>query len=152
MFTLTSTAFQDGKAIPRRHAYTMPGQCNGENVSPPIAWSGVPAGTQRLALTVVDPDARNWVHWVQFDIPADATGFEAARGGPNLGIKGVNDYGELGYGGPCPPSGTHHYVFTLYALDAKLELARGATLAQLESAMRGHIVEQARLTGLYSKG
>jgi Raf kinase inhibitor-like YbhB/YbcL family protein len=147
-FTLSSPAFKDGEEMNNRYAFSMFGQCSGENYSPALAWTGAPAGTQSFAITVIDPDGNNWLHWLQFNIPAGATGLPEAVGGPDIGIKGKNDFGNLGYGGPCPPSGTHHYVFTLYALDTKLDLKEGAKLNDLTKAMDGHILAQAQLTGL----
>ncbi len=150
-FSLSSTAFEEGGAIPTKYTYRLPGQCNGQNFSPPLVWMGVPAGTVSFAIIMVDPDGGDWVHWVQFDIPGDATGLPEAIAAPDTGVKGINDFRELGYGGPCPPSGTHTYVFTLYALDATLSLPEGATKAQAEAAMAGHILGQARLTGRRSR-
>ena len=145
---LASTAFADGDAIPSPYTYLLPGQCAGENLSPPLSWAGVPAGTHSLAVILIDIDAQAWVHWVQFDIPPDVAGLAAAVGGPDVGVKGSNDFGDLGYGGPCPPGGTHRYLFTLYALDTLLSLPAGATRVQVESAMNGHVLDEAQLTGL----
>jgi Raf kinase inhibitor-like YbhB/YbcL family protein len=145
---LTAAAFKDGETIPAKYLYKLSGQCSGENYSPALAWSGAPSGVQSFAVSMVDPDAGNWVHWVQFNIPGTETALPSAPGGPDLGIKGMNSFRESGYGGPCPPSGTHKYIFTLYALDTLLALPQGATKAQLEAAMQGHILQQAGLTGL----
>jgi Raf kinase inhibitor-like YbhB/YbcL family protein len=131
-----------------RYTYSMFGQCGGENYSPALAWTGAPAGTKSFVITVIDPDGGNWLHWLQFNIPADATSLPEAVGGPEVGVKGKNSFGSLGYGGPCPPSGTHHYIFTLYALDATLDLKEGAQLNDLTKAMDGHILAQAQLTGI----
>jgi Raf kinase inhibitor-like YbhB/YbcL family protein len=146
-FILASTAFKDGETIPLKYAYLMSGQCHGENYSPPLFWTGTPAGTQSFAVTMYDPDGGNWVHWVQFNIPSDQSDLPEAVGGPSIGIKGVNSFHKVRYGGPCPPSGTHNYVFTLYALDTLLSLSQGATKAQVDAAMQGHILQQAQLTG-----
>jgi hypothetical protein len=100
---------------------------------------------------MVDPDGGDWVHWVQFDIPAETTQLAEAAGGPDIGRKGRNDFGELGYGGPCPPAGTHRYVLTLYALDTLLSLSEGASRAEVEAALNGHILEKTQLTGLRSR-
>ena len=150
-FSLACQAFADGEQIPDAQAYSLPGQCDGPNTSPPLSWAGAPAGTHSFAVMMVDPDGGDWVHWVQFNIPADATSLAAAADGPAVGIKGVNDFGENGYGGPCPPSGTHRYVLTLYALDTTLSLAEGASKAQVDAAMAGHVLAQAQLTGLRSR-
>ena len=150
-FQLTSDAFGEGEIIPTRYTYAMSNQCSGENYSPSLRWSGAPAGTQSFALTVVDPDGGNWVHWVLFNIPAQASGLDEAIAGLGTGTPGKNSYGAAGWGGPCPPSGTHRYVFTLTALDTTLELADNASLDDLMRAMQGHILAQAQLTGLRSK-
>lgn len=148
---LTSAAFSEGGTIADKYAYNLGGQCNGENYSPPLAWTGAPAGTQSFAILVLDPDGRNWVHWLQFNIPAHAASLAEAIGGTNVGIKGLNDFGGLGYGGPCPPRGTHRYVFTLYALDATLSLEEGASRTNFDSAIKGHVLGTAQLTGLRSR-
>ncbi len=134
---------QPGGTIPRRHT------CDGENVSPPLAIEDVPPGAKSLALIVDDPDApaKVWVHWVMFDIPVQAGIAEGAR----PGRQGINDFGKKGYGGPCPPSGTHRYFFKLYALDRNLGLPEGSTKQQVEKAMAGHILGQAELMGRYSR-
>ncbi len=147
-FTLASTAFKDGETIPLKYIYIMVGQCGGENYSPPLSWTGTPAGTQSFAMTMYDPDGGNWVHWVQFNIPGDKTDLPEAVGGPDIGIKGVNSFHKNHYGGPCPPSGTHRYIFTLYALDTLLSLSEGATKVEVDAAMQGHILGQAQLTGV----
>lgn len=149
--TLTSSAFSEGGIIPDRYTYNLRGQCSGENYSPPLAWTGAPEGTQSFAILVTDPDGGNWVHWLQFNIPASASGLNEAVGGPDVGVKGVNDFGETGYGGPCPPSGTHRYIFTLYALDTTSSLSEGTSRAQFESAIKGHVLGTAQLTGLRSR-
>jgi Raf kinase inhibitor-like YbhB/YbcL family protein len=148
---LTSTSFQ-GSQIPA--IFT----CNGAGISPQLAWSAPPAGTASFALIVTDPDAPRgtFVHWVLYDLPAATR--ELPEGLPNQGQladgarHGRNDFGEIGYGGPCPPPGSpHHYVFTLYALDAKLNLSVGATRAQVESTMQGHILARGELIGLFQR-
>lgn len=149
--SLTSTAFSEGGTIPDKYTYNLGSQCNGDNFSPPLAWTGAPVGTQSFAILVTDPDGRNWVHWLQFNIPAGTTQLAETVAGPNVGIKGVNDFSKLGYGGPCPPSGTHRYIFTLYALDTTLSLAEGASRAQFESAIKGHVLGIAQLMGARSK-
>jgi Raf kinase inhibitor-like YbhB/YbcL family protein len=146
-FSLESAAFKEGETIPNKYAYVLSGQCKGENYSPPLSWVGAPAGTQSFALIMHDPDGGNWVHWVQFNIPNDQNNLPEAVGGPDTGIKGVNSFQKVGYGGPCPPSGTHRYIFTLYALDSSLSLSEGATKAQVDAAMQGHILQQVQLMG-----
>ena len=148
IFSLTSPAFEEGGSIPEQYTYSLPGQCSGKNLSPPLVWSGAHEPTRSFAITVIDPDGGNWVHWVQFNIPEDVTGLNEAAGGPAVGISGQNDFGALGYGGPCPPSGNHRYVFTLYALDTTLELAKNTTLEAVQEVMVGHILAQASLTGM----
>jgi Raf kinase inhibitor-like YbhB/YbcL family protein len=149
---LTSTSFQDGSQIPARYA------CSGENFSPPLAWNAPPAKSASLVLIVADPDApgRTFTHWVLYDLPTDTR--TLTEGVPGVGqlwdgaLQGRNDFGEIGYGGPCPPPGSpHHYVFTLYALDAKLNLPAGEKRAQIEAAMRGHILSSGRLVGLFQR-
>ena len=144
--TITTTAFTDGDKIPR--LYT----CDDQNVSPPLAWTGVPTSTVSLALIMDDPEASGgtWVHWVLFNLPGNLPGLDQGKNGG--GIDGKNDFNKLGYGGPCPPRGSNHrYFIKLYALDQKLDLKAGATNAQLESAMRGHILAQGQLIGRYGR-
>jgi Raf kinase inhibitor-like YbhB/YbcL family protein len=150
-FTLSSTAFAEGATIPDQYVYRMTGQCDGANLSPELTWSGAPAGTQSFVVMVVDPDGGDWAHWVQFNIPGDVTALPEAAAGPDIGVKGCNDFGELGYGGPCPPGGTHRYIFTLYALDTTLALSDGATRPEVLTAMKDHIIGTAQLTGLRSR-
>ena len=147
-----SSCFSEGGLIPRRHT------CDGRNTSPPLSWSGVPEGTKSLALICDDPDApgKTWVHWVVFNLPPGIRelpeGVPAHEAISGSGTQGTNDFRKVGYGGPCPPSGIHRYVFKLYALDAEVELAPGATKADLERAMKGHVLSQGTLTGKYSRG
>jgi Raf kinase inhibitor-like YbhB/YbcL family protein len=150
-FTLRSSAFADGQTIPTKYTYNLHGQCTGQNYSPPLEWVNAPSGTKSFAIVCVDPDGRNWVHWVQFNIPFSATSLDAAVGGPSTGVKGHNDFGGLGYGGPCPPSGTHSYIFTLYAIDTTLSLPEGASKSQLEKTMFSHILGKSVLTGIRSR-
>jgi Raf kinase inhibitor-like YbhB/YbcL family protein len=149
--TLTSPAFQDSAEMADRYTYKLGSQCNGENFSPALEWTGVPAGTQSLALTIVDPDGGNWTHWLLFNLPPETTSLPEAVNGPDIGTKGKNDFGTLGYGGPCPPGGTHHYIFTLYALDTTLDLQEGAQRKDFETAIKGHILARAQLTGLRTR-
>ena len=148
---LTSSAFKEGETIPRQYT------CDGVNISPPLEWTGVPKSAKTIALIADDPDAPagTWVHWVLYNLPADNIGLvenlpatEDLKAG---GLHGKNDFGKVGYGGPCPPSGTHRYFFKIYALDDELQLKAGATKADLEKAMQGHIVAQGQLMGTYSR-
>lgn len=150
-FTLTSSAFTEGGSIPLRYAFSYPGQCNGQNFSPPLAWQGAPANTVSFVIIMDDPDAEGWVHWVQFDIPAEVTELPEAAGGPDIGVKGKNQFGKLGYGGPCPPRGTHRYVFRLYALDIMLGLPQGATKGTVLKAMEGHILATTQLSAFHTR-
>jgi Raf kinase inhibitor-like YbhB/YbcL family protein len=143
---ITSAAFSEGDKIPR--IYT----CDDQNISPPLDWTGVPTGTVSLALIMDDPDAPSgiWVHWVMYNLPADTTSLKQAITGS--GVDGKNDFSKLGYGGPCPPRGSNHrYYMKLYALDIRLDLKAGATKAQVESAMRGHILVQGQIMGKYGR-
>ncbi len=149
---LTTTAFQPGAAIPKKFT------CDGPDVSPALAWTDAPAGTQSFALIMDDPDAPvgTWVHWVLYNLPANAR--ELAEGVPRQeelpsgARQGRNDFRKIGYGGPCPPGGpAHRYFFKLYALDSKTSLKPGATKADLEKAMKGHILAQAELIGRYQR-
>jgi Raf kinase inhibitor-like YbhB/YbcL family protein len=148
---LTSTAFKDGQPIPR--TYT----CDGVNVSPPLEWSGVPKTVKTLSIICDDPDASpdTWVHWVLYNLPADNIGMvESLPATEKLlagGFQGTNDFKKIGYGGPCPPSGTHHYFFKIYALDGEIPLKAGATKAELLKAMEGHVLLQGQLMGTYKR-
>jgi Raf kinase inhibitor-like YbhB/YbcL family protein len=151
-FLLKSTAFENGGRIPRQYT------CDGKDVSPALFWTGVPARTAALALLVNDPDAPHgdWVHWVLFDLPASRRDLpeqippkETVDGG---GTHGLNDFGKLGWGGPCPPSGMHQYVFALHALDTALRLGPRATRDDVVGAMQGHTLGVARLVGQYARG
>ena len=150
-FALTSMAFAEGESIPDAYTFSLGNQCIGENISPQLSWSGAPDGTQSFALLMIDPDGGDWVHWVQFNIPAEVLELTEAVGGPAIGIKGRNSFGQLGYGGPCPPGGTHRYIFTIYALDTLLPLSESAKQSDVESGMEGHILGEAQLTGLRSR-
>jgi hypothetical protein len=148
---VTSTAFRDGGPIPRNHT------CDGEDVSPPLAWSGVPAGAKSLALICDDPDAPmgTWVHWVLYDLPPDCTslpeGVPRKEKLKNGARQGRNDFRKIGYNGPCPPGGTHRYFFKICALDAVLNLVPGLTKAELLKAMEGHLLAEGRLMGTYKR-
>lgn len=147
---LLSSSFADGELIPDRFTYSLGDQCSGGNISPNLSWTGTPSDTRSLALTVVDPDGQDWVHWVLFDIPAELSNLPETPAGLSTGTQGTNSFGQLGWGGPCPPSGSHRYVFTLYALDIVLNLTEGVNLDELQTSMQGHILAQASLTGLRS--
>lgn len=148
---LTSSAFQEGGMIPSQFT------CDGANISPPLEWSGVPQEAKSLALIADDPDAPmgTWVHWVLFNIPPNKTQLpedvKSDKVLPNGAKHGINDFKKYGYGGPCPPSGTHRYFFKLYALDIQLDLEPGITKVQLEKAMKGHILAQGQLMGRYRR-
>lgn len=151
-FKLTSHAFQPDAMIPKKFT------CDGPDVSPPLAWSDPPDGAKSLSLIVDDPDAPvgTWVHWVLYDLPASFR--ELPEGVPKEqklsggARQGKNDFQKIGYGGPCPPPGPpHRYFFKLYALDAELNLEPGATKADLERSMKGHVLAQAQLVGRYQR-
>jgi Raf kinase inhibitor-like YbhB/YbcL family protein len=149
---MTSSAFANGEAIQNKFT------CDGPDASPQLSWKDAPAATQSFALIMDDPDAPvgTWVHWVLFNLPASVKelpeGVEKREQIANGGLQGRNDFRKIGYGGPCPPPGkAHRYYFKLYALDAKLDLKAGATKADVERAMKGHIVGQAELMGRYGR-
>lgn len=148
---ISSLAFEDGAAIPKIYS------CDGDDISPPLSWENVPAGTESLALIVDDPDAPvgTWVHWVAYDIPPESAGLPedvpTAGDLPGGGTQGNNSWKRSGYGGPCPPGGTHRYFFKLYALDTVLGLAEGTTKDQLLQAMEGHVLDEGQLMGTYSR-
>ena len=148
---ITSRAFSDGALIGPKYT------ADGANFSPPLAWTGVPETAKSLALINDDPDAPmgTWVHLVVYNIPADIASFDENIPPdptlPNGAMQGKTDFGRIGYGGPAPPSGTHRYYFKLYALDAVLDLPAGATKAQLETAMKNHIIEQTQIIVKYKR-
>ena len=150
--SVSSPAFQEGDRIPSKYT------CQGQDVSPPLAWSEPPGGTQSFALIMDDPDAPGGVftHWVLFNIPPDSR--QLAEAMPTQAqltsgaLQGKNDFGRIGYGGPCPPPGrAHRYQFTLYALDQPLDLKAGASKKQVIDAMQGHILAQGQLAGTYQR-
>jgi Raf kinase inhibitor-like YbhB/YbcL family protein len=150
---LTSTVFMPGGNIPARYT------CDGQDISPPLAWAGLPDGTRSLVLIVDDPDAPDpaapkmtWVHWVVYNLPPSLTGLPEgvpAQALPPGTLHGLNDWQRIGYGGPCPPIGRHRYFHKLYALDTLLPDLGKPTKARLEQAMSGHILGQAELVGTY---
>ena len=153
--TLKSSAFPHNGAIPRRYT------CQGEDVSVPLTWSGAPPATKSFVLIVDDPDAPDpkaprmtWVHWVLYNLPPTAMALqEGIRTGelPKGTLEGLNDWKRTGYGGPCPPIGRHRYFHKLYALDTLLPAMESPAKADLEQAMKGHLLEKAELIGTYQK-
>ena len=147
--SVSSSAFQEGGKIPVKYT------CDGEDVSPALVWGKPPQGTSSFALIVDDPDAPFgvWTHWVIFNIPADTLELPEAvptqEQLPNGALQGKNDFGRIGYGGPCPPGPGHHYRFIVYALDKSLDLTSGVSKKQVLDAMQGSILEQGLITGIY---
>lgn len=149
---LKSSAFKDGEFIPVRYT------CKGEDVSPPLEWSGAPAETKSFALIMDDPDAPfgTWDHWVMYDISKDAVSLTESIPQkdvlPDGSKQGVNGFRRIGYGGPCPPPGSpHRYIFALYALDAALDLKPGLNKKSVLKAMEGHVLGSSKLTGLFRR-
>lgn len=149
---VTSTAFQEGEKIPDKYT------CQGQDISPPLAWSELPEGTRSFVLIMNDPDAPGgtFTHWVIFNIPSNSRGLpEAVPTETQLSdrtVQGKNDFGRIGYGGPCPPPGrAHRYKFTLYALDQLSDLKAGVSKKQILDAMQGHVLAQGELTGMYQR-
>lgn len=143
---VTSSAFSEGASIPRKYT------CEGENVSPPLSWSPVPAGTESWVVIADDPDAPagTWVHWVLYDLPPETESLP--EGAPGYGVAGRNTSRKEGYSGPCPPPGpAHRYFFRIYALDTTLNLKPGATAAEVEKAMAGHVLAKGELMGRFSR-
>jgi Raf kinase inhibitor-like YbhB/YbcL family protein len=152
--TITSAAFTHDGKIPTKYT------CEGDDISPPLAWTGVPAGTKSLVLIVDDPDAPDpkapkmtWVHWVLYNLPPSASHLTESAGShlPPGTMTGINDWKRASYGGPCPPIGRHRYFHKLYALDTTLAELTSPTKAAVEAAMHGHILAQATLMGTYEK-
>jgi len=150
--TVVSPAFKARAPVPAKYT------CDGEDVSPPLTWHNVPKDAQSIVLICDDPDAPagTWVHWVCYDIPPDVAALDEnmppAETLPCAGRQGVNDFGNIGYGGPCPPGGTHRYFFKVCALDTVLGLPAGQTKKQIEKAMQGHVLASGELIGVYSRG
>jgi Raf kinase inhibitor-like YbhB/YbcL family protein len=150
-FIITSSAFKEGGMIPAKYT------CDGQNISPPLQWVGIPKGTKSFALISDDPDAPVgiWVHWIMWNIPAEAN--QLPEGIPQVkqlqdgSIQGLNSYPRCGYSGPCPPSGTHRYYFKIYALDAMLDLPADSTNKDLLKAMKGCILAEGSLMGKYQR-
>jgi Raf kinase inhibitor-like YbhB/YbcL family protein len=149
--TVTSTAFEEGGMIPSKYT------CDGQDISPPLTLQGVPEGAKSLALICDDPDApgRTWVHWVMWNIPAGELGLPENvppdKTLPNGAKQGITDFQRHGYGGPCPPGGTHRYYFKVYALDAELDIAGSSTKADLLDAMKGRVLAEGQLMGRYKR-
>lgn len=147
-FTLTSPDLVAGGSIPARHT------CDGEDISPGLSWADAPGGTRSFVLILDDPDARGFIHWVLFDLTGSAsgaipTGFASS---PDAAPQGTNDFGRIGYGGPCPPVGTHRYRFTLHALDvATIGMTATPTAEQVRSAIEGHVIATATLEATYTR-
>lgn len=149
---ITSSAFENGSYIPQKYT------CGSLNISPPFSWNNVPSGTKSFVIIGDDHDASfgSWVHWVVFNIPADKREFQEAVSCENVLLKGIiqgtNDFGKVGYGGPCPPAGKpHRYFFSLYALDAILSLKEEARKKDVVEAMKGHIIAETKVFGLYKR-
>jgi Raf kinase inhibitor-like protein, YbhB/YbcL family len=148
---ITSSAFKDGDLMPAKYT------CDGANISPPLKWENIPAGAKTIAIICDDPDAPRgtFVHWVLFNLPAEVK--ELAENTPadkilsSGAVQGTADFGRIGYGGPCPPSGTHRYFFKIYALDTKIDLTPGADKSRLVEAMKGHILAEGQLVGKYKR-
>lgn len=148
---ITSSAFNEGEMIPAKHT------CDGQDVSPALKWHGIPDGTKSIALICDDPDAPRgtFVHWVLYNLPANvnelAEGAPSSETLPNGAKQGITDFGKVGYGGPCPPSGTHRYFFKIYALDKKIETNDTMDKAKLLTEMKDHILAQGQLMGKYQR-
>jgi Raf kinase inhibitor-like YbhB/YbcL family protein len=152
---LKSPVFDKGGVIPLKYT------CEGDDIAPSLEWEGVPENTGSLILIVDDPDAPDpaaprmtWVHWVVYNLPADVRGLPEGANADKLPVgteQGLNDWQNIGYGGPCPPIGRHRYFFKLYALDTVLENLNSPTKAEVEVAMQGHVIAQAELVGTYKK-
>lgn len=148
---INSSAFSEGKAIPKQYS------CDGEDISPELSWQDVPAGTESFVLIADDPDAPagTWVHWVIYDIPGRARTLQENYPKQEMdsdGSKqGTNDFKKIGYGGPCPPGGTHRYFFKLYALDTTLDAEPGLSKADILKRTEGHVLDEAQLMGTYRR-
>ncbi len=155
MMRISSPAFADGGPIPRAHT------CDGADLSPPLMWREAPTNAKSFAMIVEDPDAPagTWVHWLLYGLPATVTNLQSglpadpALTRPFVAKQGTNDFQRVGYGGPCPPLGpSHRYYFKLFALDTELTLPPGATKAVLLEAMKGHVLDEAEMVGMYGRG
>lgn len=148
---ITSTVFNEGEDIPDMYS------CNGVNISPPLNWDVIPEDTESIAIICEDPDASGdpWTHWIIFNLPADTRNLpEHVMGREELengAMQGLNDFGSVGYGGPCPPSGTHRYLFKIYALDRKLDLPPLIGRGEFLKAIEGHVIDQGELMGVFTR-
>ena len=148
---IESKEFNEGNPIPKRYT------CDDVNISPPLTWSSIPEEAKSIAIICEDPDAPGgtWSHWVIFNLPGDISGLDEFVMGreilDNGAVQGVNDFGTIGYGGPCPPSGTHRYYFKIYALDRKIEITSRINRSELLENMGGHIIDQGQLMGIYTR-
>jgi len=148
---VTSAVFEEGEPIPTRYT------CSGVDISPPLEWNNLPENTESLAIIVEDPDAPGglWTHWIIYNLPGDAMSLpEHVMGREKLdngAEQGLNDFGRVGYGGPCPPNGTHRYFYKIYALDMKLEMPPLIKRDQLLGALKGHILDEGQLMGVYTR-
>ena len=142
---IASSAFQEAASIPSKFT------CDGPDASPPLRISDVPSGAKSLVLIVDDPDAPGglFTHWIVWNIPPQTVSI--AEGSSPKAVQGTNDFGKSGYGGPCPPAGTHRYYFRIFALDRELDLPFGARRAQIDAAIKGHVIAQGELMGRYSR-
>jgi Raf kinase inhibitor-like YbhB/YbcL family protein len=146
---IESSVFEEGKPIPRKYT------CDGVNVSPPLQWSSLSEDIESIAIICEDPDGGLWIHWVIFNLPPDTVSLpervmerEILENGA---VQGINDFGNVGYRGPCPPGGIHRYYFRIYALDVKIELPALTTKKELLKSMEGHIIDQGQIMGVYSR-
>lgn len=151
-FRLSSSSFVDGESIPSKYA------CKGENISPSLEWKDAPINTKSFVLICVDPDAPsgNFIHWIIYNIPSKnnhiSEGVSRAKTLNDGSLQGVNDFGKIGYDGPCPPPGAeHHYAFILYALDSRLNILPGKSASELNEAMNAHILAKTKLTSVYKR-
>ena len=144
-FVLKSPSFVEGGAIPARHT------CDGQDLSPALVWEGAPSGAISFALIVDDPDARGFIHWVVYNLTGGATGGLPEGVGSSAPPEGLNNFGRVGYGGPCPPGGTHRYRFTLYALSAPLMLSGVPSASDIRLALEPVLLGQATLTATYTR-
>ena len=145
---VSSQAFSSGGSIPARYT------CNGADVSPPLSWTGVPGGAHSLALTVIDPDApgKPFVHWVIFNLPPASSDLSEGAAPPGGSVQGRNDFGSNGYRGPCPPPGSRHdYHFKVYALDAMMSLAEGASNCSFQDVINGHVLATGEIVGTFKR-
>jgi len=143
VFDLRSPAYSDNGVIPKKYT------CDGLNIPPPLEWRNVPRGTKTFVIIMFDPDAPGgtFIHWVLFNIPGNLRNLTK-----EVGVRGLNDFGKLGYGGPCPPKGsTHRYIIRIFAIDIELNLKEGAKLENVLNAMKGHVLGYAELTGKYGR-